>query len=251
MLALALALSSLSAAAAFDPNWPSLDSRVNPTWYDEAKVGIFIVGGVFSVPSWGVESGGASGEWFWHNWASGEAPYVNFMEQNYPPEFTYQDFAAQLTFELFNATQWAQLFKASGARYTVFLTKHHDGYDLWPSSVAFNWNSMDVGPHRDVTGEVSAAVKAAGLHSGIYRQSRWWWWWWWCVFVWVCADVQHMCVVVQARVRWVPCELNMCLCVGLRVHARTNKCMFVYLCYTRCLLFNFMRLPPPLPPRPT
>ena len=71
--------------------------------------------------------------------------------------------------DLFNATEWAELFVDAGARYTVFLTKHHDGYTLWPSATSPNWNTVDVGPNRDVTGEVNAAVKAAGLHSGLYH----------------------------------------------------------------------------------
>ena len=89
------------------------------------------------------------------------------MAANYPPGFTYADFAADLSYELFNATQWAHLFLRSGAKYTAFLTKHHDGYCLWPSANHFNWNSVDVGPRRDVTAEISAAVKAVGLHSGL------------------------------------------------------------------------------------
>ena len=91
------------------------------------------------------------------------------MAQNYPPGFTYADFAASLKYDLFNATQWAELFVKSGAKYTVFLTKHHDGFTLWPSATSFNWNSQDVGPRRDVTGEITAATKAAGLHAGVYH----------------------------------------------------------------------------------
>jgi alpha-L-fucosidase len=159
-----------SSGTRYDANWSSLDSRPLPQWYDDAKIGIFIVGGVFSVPSWGAESGGASGEWFQDEWQiEKQRPYVEFMAARYPPAFTYADFAGQLTYDLFNATQWADLFLRSGAKYTVFLTKHHDGFTLWPAANKFNWNSVDVGPHRDITGEISAAVKATGLHSGLYH----------------------------------------------------------------------------------
>lgn len=172
--AAATAAAAAAAAVRYDPTWASLDSRPLPSWYDEAKVGIFIVGGVFSVPSWGKSEGGASGEWFEHEWLGepgkpGDPAYAQFVAQRYPPNWTYADFAPGLTMDLFNATEWAQLFADSGARYTVFLTKHHDGYTLWPSATSPNWNSQDVGPHRDVTGEVNAAVKAAGLHSGLYH----------------------------------------------------------------------------------
>ena len=112
---------AITLAAPFDPTWASLDTRENPKWYDEAKVGIFIVGGVFSVPSWGdPAAGGASGEWFQHILQTDKRPsYVAFMKDNYPPGFTYADFAADLTYELFNATQWAELFVKSGAKYTA------------------------------------------------------------------------------------------------------------------------------------
>lgn len=173
-----LALLSVGVAAAqqvrYAPTWESLDTRPIPAWYDQAKVGIFIVGGVFSVPSWGTSKGGASGEWFEEelygaNGKPGDPAYAEFMRERYAPDFTYADFAPLLSYDLFNSTAWASLFKAAGAEYTAFLTKHHDGYTLWPSATSPAWNSVDVGPNRDVTGELSAAVKAAGLHLGLYH----------------------------------------------------------------------------------
>lgn len=163
------ALFACVTSARFEPNWASLDARVNPTWYDEAKVGIFIVGGVFSVPSWGTEKGGASGEWFENHLDTRDPAYLAYMSANYAPSFTYTDFAPALKYDLFNATEWAALFAASGARYTVHLTKHHDGFTLWPSNTSARWNAVEVGPRLDVVGEVTAAVKAAGLHAGLYH----------------------------------------------------------------------------------
>ena len=142
-------------ALAYEPNWASLDARPLPAWYDEAKIGIFIVGGVFSVPSWGEPSGGASGEWFEEelygaNGKPGDPRYDEFMAQRYGPSFTYADFAPLLTMDLFNATQWAELFVKSGAKYTVFLTKHHDGFTLWPSATSFNCECSRCGCRRAV-----------------------------------------------------------------------------------------------------
>jgi len=74
------------------------------------------------------------------------------MKQRYPPNFTYQDFARDFTAEFFNASEWAELFKASGAKYVVLTSKHHEGYTLWPSKYSFSWNSMDVGPQKDLVG---------------------------------------------------------------------------------------------------
>lgn len=130
----------------FEPTWDSLDRRPLPAWYDQAKVGIFIHWGVYSVPSFG-------SEWFWTNWRTVQAKsYVDFMQQNYRPGFTYQEFANDFTAELFNATEWATIFEQSGARYVVLTSKHHDGYALWPSKYSFGWNSVDIGPHRDIIG---------------------------------------------------------------------------------------------------
>ena len=100
--------------AQYQPNWDSLDKRPLPSWYDEAKFGIFIHWGVFSVPSFG-------DEWFWYYWKHQKyAAYVNFMKQNYPPDFTYPDFAAQFKAEFYDPNTWADIFKASGAKYELF-----------------------------------------------------------------------------------------------------------------------------------
>lgn len=76
--------------------------------------------------------------------------YVHFMEKNYPPTFSYQEFAKDFTAEFFNATEWAELFKNSGAKYVVLTSKHHEGFTLWPSKYAYSWNAKDIGPHQDI-----------------------------------------------------------------------------------------------------
>lgn len=130
----------------YEPTWPSLESRPLPEWYDQAKVGIFVHWGVYAVPAFGTE-------WFWTNWRNEKMPtYVDFMERNYRPGFTYQEFAPDFRAELFNATEWTEMFAESGAKYVVLTSKHHDGYALWPSKYSYSWNSMDVGPHRDIIG---------------------------------------------------------------------------------------------------
>lgn len=154
------------ATAHYQATWESLDSRPLPLWYDKAKVGIFIHFGVYSVPSF-------KSEWFWCYWKCPDriqSDVVDFMSDNYPPNFSYQDFAKDLRLEFFNATQWVKLFERSGARYAVLTTKHHEGYTLWPSKSSFSWNSMDVGPRRDIVGEFSRAVrKSRKLHLGLYH----------------------------------------------------------------------------------
>ncbi|KAM7359161.1 alpha-L-fucosidase [Cochliomyia hominivorax] len=155
--------SSTNVATKYEPNWSSLDKRPLPQWYDDAKVGIFIHWGVYSVPSMG-------SEWFWTDWKNLKYKnYIEFMEKNYKPGFSYQDFANEFTAELFNATQWSLLFNESGAKYVVLTSKHHDGYCLWPSEQSFGWNSMDVGPKRDIIRELSSALrKNTDLKFGLY-----------------------------------------------------------------------------------
>jgi alpha-L-fucosidase len=157
-------------SAQYAPNWTSLDTRPLPLWYDSAKIGIFLHWGIFSVPSFGVDSGGASGEWFWWNWQGAkQQEYIDFVARTEAPSFTYADYAPRFQAEFFNATQWLALFKASGAKYIVPTSKHHEGWTNWPSATSFNWNSVDVGPHRDIIGELAAATKAAGLTFGVYH----------------------------------------------------------------------------------
>ena len=72
--------------------------------------------------------------------------------------------------ELRNPVFWAETFKKAGAKYAVLTSKHHDGFCLWPTKVAYkiDWNSADVGPHRDIVGELSTAVCNEGPKMRIY-----------------------------------------------------------------------------------
>ncbi|MEQ2230063.1 Plasma alpha-L-fucosidase [Ilyodon furcidens] len=145
----------------YEPTWESIDSRPLPEWYDQSKFGIFIHWGVFSVPSFG-------SEWFWFYWQKEKLKdYVDFMQKNYPPDFKYQDFAPQFTAEFFDAKEWTDIFAASGAKYIVLTTKHHEGFTLWGSKNSWNWNAVDVGPKRDLVDEVASA-DAANLFSTNY-----------------------------------------------------------------------------------
>ncbi|XP_038656660.1 tissue alpha-L-fucosidase-like [Scyliorhinus canicula] len=147
----------------YQPDWKSLDSRPLPSWYDEGKFGIFIHWGVFSVPSFG-------SEWFWWNWrAAHQLKYVDFMKKNYPAGFTYSQFGPQFTAEFFDPDQWAEVFRRSGARYVVLTAKHHEGFTNWGSSVSWNWNSIDTGPHRDLVGDLGKAVRKRNLTYGVYH----------------------------------------------------------------------------------
>ncbi|KAL8586050.1 hypothetical protein ACOMHN_023693 [Nucella lapillus] len=151
-------------AKRYEPNWPSLDSRPLPAWYDQGKIGIFLHWGVFSVPSFG-------SEWFWWRWQGSKKPaYVQFMQENYRPDFTYADFAPQFKAEFYDPQRWAEIFTAAGAKYVVLVTKHHEGFTNWPSKYSWNWNAKDVGPNRDLVGDLAKAIRnTTDIHFGIYH----------------------------------------------------------------------------------
>lgn len=161
----------------YQPNWQSLDHRPVPEWYSNAKFGIFIHWGLYSVPAWATDSyadgfGSNYAEWYWQRLRDTSLnihnDFVAFHDSVYGKDFHYQDFVSGFTCNLFNPTEWARLFKKSGARYVVLTSKHHDGFCLWPSAQSWNWNAADVGPHKDLAGMLSAAVKKEGLHMGFY-----------------------------------------------------------------------------------
>lgn len=169
LLCLAALAAPCRGVTRYTPDWPSLDTRPLPPWYDEAKFGIFLHWGVFSVPSfWS--------EWFWYSWqVTREPACVEFMKNNYRPGFAYQDFAPQFTAEFFDPDRWADIFSRAGARYVVLTGKHHEGFTLWPSNVSWNWNAQDVGPQRDLVGDLAAAVRRkGGMRFGVYHSMMDW-----------------------------------------------------------------------------
>jgi alpha-L-fucosidase len=162
-----------ASAQSYEPTWESLDSRPIPEWFGEAKFGIFIHWGVYSVPAWiRVQEGkyASYAEWYYARVMGELKGEEDFHERTFGEDFEYRDFAPLFTAELFEPDLWASLFAESGARYVVLTSKHHDGFCLWPTQSPFkeNWNSMDVGPKRDLVGELTESVRAQGLRMGLY-----------------------------------------------------------------------------------
>lgn len=171
----------ISFSQTYSPNWQSLDARPVPAWFSDAKFGIFIHWGVYSVPAWGPTAKDGAGvydryaEWYWYKLMDTSTHgrkvhdmFKNFHDKTYGPNFKYQDFVNSFTANMFNPTEWADIIKSSGAKYVVLTSKHHEGFTLWPSKQSWNWNAVDAGPHRDLAGDLSDAVKKAGLHMGFY-----------------------------------------------------------------------------------
>jgi alpha-L-fucosidase len=96
-----------------------------------------------------------------------------YHQKVYGADYAYQDFAPQFRAQLFDPNQWAQILAGSGAKYVVLTSKHHDGFALWPSKEASAtwgrpWNAAEIGPQRDLLGDLSDAVQRKGLRMGYY-----------------------------------------------------------------------------------
>lgn len=175
LLITVITISSITAQK-YEANWASLNKRGIPAWFQQDKFGIFIHWGVYSVPSYApvIENSGDSyAEWYWHHIADGDTKFASFHNRVYGKDFAYPQFEKQLTAEMFNPQQWADLFKKSGAKYVVLTSKHHEGYCLWNSAEADRdwsrpWNAVTGTPHRDLLGDLTEAVRADGLKMGYY-----------------------------------------------------------------------------------
>ena len=158
-------------AASADGVKVSEAQRPCPQWWKDAKFGIFVHWGVYSVPAFAPTSGdkfySCYSEHYRGRLQNKVEAFVKYHEKTYPGK-SYVDLASQFTAENWKPVEWAELFRRSGAKYVVLTSKHHDGYSLWPSAQSPNWNSMELGPKRDICGELTKAVRDAGLRMGFY-----------------------------------------------------------------------------------
>lgn len=160
-------------AQVYEDNWSSLDKRPMPEWFNEAKFGIFIHWGVYSVPAYrpvSKERFASYAEWYQVDVMNKAGAGRDFHNRVFGENFEYRQFGSMFKAELFNPDDWADLFVKSGAKYVVLTSKHHDGFCLWPTKNRYskNWNSMEMGPKRDLLGELTTAVRKKGLRMGLY-----------------------------------------------------------------------------------
>ncbi len=167
-----------------EPNWESLRTHRVPDWYQNAKLGIFIHWGLYSVPAWATPTGELGKvppeQWFVHNpyaeWYLNtlritNSPTYRHHVETYGKDFDYYQFAPMFNRATakWDPDSWAKLFHKVGARYVVLTTKHHDGFRLWPSRVD---NPRRPGPDlsatRDLVGDLASAVRSQGLRMGLY-----------------------------------------------------------------------------------
>jgi alpha-L-fucosidase len=144
----------------FRPDWASLQKYQEPEWYPDAKFGIFIHWGLYSVAAF-------DNEWYSRNMYQKDSPEFKHHVAAYGPQskFGYKDFIPGLTAAHFDPQAWARLFREAGAKYVVPVAEHHDGFPMYESNLT-DWCAGKMGPKRDLLGELATAVRAEGLHLG-------------------------------------------------------------------------------------
>ena len=153
----------------YKDTWASLSSWQTPKWYQKAKFGIFIHWGVYSVPAF-------DSEWYPRNmYIEGSKVYEHHIKTyGAHKNFGYKDFIPMFKAEKFDPNAWAALFKKAGAKYVVPVAEHHDGFQMYRSNIS-HWNAYEMGPKRDIVGELKAAVEAQGMTLGVssHRIEHW------------------------------------------------------------------------------
>ena len=156
----------------YENNWESLNSRPIPSWFEDAKFGIFIHWGLYSVPAFAPK--GRYAEWYGNEMLNKESETYKFHVKNYGENFKYADFIKDFKAELFDAKEWVKLFEEAGAKYINIVSKHHDGFCMYETGYAWNWNSVDVGPHRDFCAELKEACDKTDVKFGAYHSVYEW-----------------------------------------------------------------------------
>ena len=170
----------------YEPTLASLKTHPVPDWFQDAKFGIMVHWSLSSVPGWATPTGSIHeivaqhgwdawfrdnpyAEWYWNTLKIEDSPTRKYHAETFGADFPYPDFKDRFNAaaQQWDPSAWAGLFQQVGARYVVLVTKHHDGFTLWPSQVP---NPHRPGFHaaRDIVGELTAAVRARGLRMGLY-----------------------------------------------------------------------------------
>jgi len=163
------AAESKTTSVKFQPTWDSLKQYEVPKWNQDAKFGIFIHWGVYAVPA-------AGSEWYPRNMYNKDNPLFEHHKKTWgdQSEFGYKNFIPMFKAEKWNPDAWAELFQRAGARYVVPVAEHHDGFAMYDSSVT-KWNSVNMGPKRDICGELAKAVRKRGMKFGVSSHYAWNW----------------------------------------------------------------------------
>ncbi len=138
------------------PKWESLAQHPVPDWFRDAKFGIYAHWGVYCVP-------GFNSEWYPKRMYVDSPVYKHHVETyGDPNRFGYKEFIPLFKAKNFDPQAWAELYEKAGARFAGPVVEHHDGFSMWASTVN-RWNAADMGPKRDVTGELVQALRQRGI----------------------------------------------------------------------------------------
>ncbi|MBR2411283.1 MAG: alpha-L-fucosidase [Clostridia bacterium] len=141
----------------YKDDWASLSGHKAPQWFTQGKLGIFIHFGLYAVAGFG-------NEWYSRSMYDKRCREYQYHRDTFGPQdkFGYKDFIPLFTLDKFNADEWAQLFKSSGAKYVMPVAEHHDGFSMY--NTAFNpWNICEMGAKRDYLGELKSSLEKSGL----------------------------------------------------------------------------------------
>ncbi len=151
----------------FGESWESIEQNYkDPEWFRDAKFGIMMHWGIYSVPAHG-------SEWYVRYMYGGNAGIMQWHTDHFgpPTKFGYKDFLPMFTAAKWDPDAWAALFKKAGAKYVLAPGEHHDGFSNWDSAIN-PYNSKNYGPHRDLDGELIKAVEKVGLKDRHLRSLR-------------------------------------------------------------------------------
>ena len=154
----------------YQAEWGSLMEATVPAWFRKRRLGIF--------SHWGPYSAAAKfHEWYTRNMYIQGGPEYEHHVATYGPhkDFGYKDFIPLLTAEKFDPEEWISLYKAAGAGYIFPVAEHHDGFQMYDSDLS-DWNAVNMGPKRDVLGELKAEAEKQGLVfcTSSHRAEHWW-----------------------------------------------------------------------------
>lgn len=153
----------------YKDTWDSLGDYKVPKWYQDAKFGIFIHWGIYSVPAFG-------SEWYSRNMYIEGSKEFEHHRKTYGEhkDFGYKDFIPMFQAQAFNPEEWADLFQAAGAQYVIPVAEHHDGFQMYKSDIS-HWNAYEMGPMRDVLGELSNSFLCRDMINGAssHRVEHW------------------------------------------------------------------------------
>ncbi len=166
-------LSQVQETPAFEKNWESLQGYQCPAWFCDAKFGIYAHWGPYCVPAFPTTT-----DWYSHHMYQPNHAIHKYHVETYGPvtEFGYKELVPLFTAPRFDANEWAELYKESGARFAGPVAEHCDGFALWDSNIT-KWDSFDKGPKRDVVSEMSKAIRSRGLKFITSFHHHWKWGW--------------------------------------------------------------------------